>query len=92
MWTNPSATASVEEGDVISSLPVPPVRAAQNNVRMMTIPDILKELEPYTGKFPMKAMRATIEIGNTDCVAIVAGVDTRRSGLQVQVASSLIDK
>ena len=28
---------------------------------MMTIPEILKELEPYTGKFPMKAMRAAIE-------------------------------
>ena len=27
----------------------------------MTIPEILKELEPYTGKFPMKAMRAAIE-------------------------------
>jgi hypothetical protein len=28
---------------------------------MMTIPDILKELEPYTGRFPMKAMQAAIE-------------------------------
>jgi hypothetical protein len=27
----------------------------------MTIPEILKELEPYTGKFPMVAMRAAIE-------------------------------
>lgn len=27
----------------------------------MTIPEILKELEPYTGKFPMKAMKAAIE-------------------------------
>ncbi len=27
----------------------------------MTIPEILKKLEPYTGKFPMKAMRAAIE-------------------------------
>jgi len=27
----------------------------------MTIPEILKELEPFTGKFPMKAMRAAIE-------------------------------
>ena len=27
----------------------------------MTIPEVLKELEPYTGKFPMKAMRAAIE-------------------------------
>jgi len=27
----------------------------------MTIPEILKELEPYTGRFPMKAMRAAIE-------------------------------
>jgi hypothetical protein len=27
----------------------------------MTIPQILKELEPYTGKFPMKAMKAAIE-------------------------------
>jgi hypothetical protein len=27
----------------------------------MTISEILKELEPYTGKFPMKAMRSTIE-------------------------------
>jgi hypothetical protein len=26
----------------------------------MTIPEILKELEPYTGKFPMKAMRAAV--------------------------------
>ncbi|HEY6184982.1 MAG TPA: DUF1186 domain-containing protein, partial [Terriglobales bacterium] len=28
----------------------------------MTIPEILKELEPYTGRFPMKAMRAAIEL------------------------------
>ena len=28
---------------------------------MMTIPEVLKELEPYTGSFPMKAMRAAIE-------------------------------
>jgi hypothetical protein len=28
---------------------------------MMTIPEILKELEPYTGRFPMKAMQAAIE-------------------------------
>jgi hypothetical protein len=27
----------------------------------MTIPEILKKLEPYTGRFPMKAMRAAIE-------------------------------
>lgn len=27
----------------------------------MTIPEILKELEHYTGRFPMKAMKATIE-------------------------------
>jgi hypothetical protein len=27
---------------------------------MMKIPDILKELEPYTGRFPMQAMRAAI--------------------------------
>jgi hypothetical protein len=27
----------------------------------MTVPDILKELEPYTGRFPMKAMRAAVE-------------------------------
>ncbi|HLH51988.1 MAG TPA: DUF1186 domain-containing protein, partial [Verrucomicrobiae bacterium] len=27
----------------------------------MTIPEILKELEPYTRKFPMEAMRAAIE-------------------------------
>jgi len=27
----------------------------------MTIPEILQELGPYTGKFPMKAMRAAIE-------------------------------
>lgn len=26
----------------------------------MTIPEILKELEPYTGRFPMEAMRAAI--------------------------------
>ncbi len=29
--------------------------------RRMTIPEILKELEPYTGKFLMKAMREAIE-------------------------------
>jgi hypothetical protein len=28
---------------------------------MMTIPEILKELELYTGRFPMKAMKAAIE-------------------------------
>src|ERR1035437_5368353 len=28
---------------------------------MMTIPEILKELESYTGRFPMKAMQAAIE-------------------------------
>jgi hypothetical protein len=28
---------------------------------MLTIPEILKELEPYTGSFPMEAMRAAIE-------------------------------
>jgi len=27
----------------------------------MTIPEILKELEPYTGRFPVEAMRAAIE-------------------------------
>ena len=27
----------------------------------MTIPEILKQLEPYTGRFPMAAMRAAIE-------------------------------
>lgn len=27
----------------------------------MTIPEILKELEPYTGRFPMKAMKAAVE-------------------------------
>ena len=27
----------------------------------MTIPEILNELEPYTGRFPMKAMKAAIE-------------------------------
>ncbi len=27
----------------------------------MTISEILRELEPYTGRFPMKAMRAAIE-------------------------------
>jgi len=27
----------------------------------MTVPEILKELEPYTGRFPIKAMRAAIE-------------------------------
>ena len=61
MWTNPNATASVEEDDLVSSLPVLPLRVAHERVRMMTIPEILKELEPYTGKFPMKAMRAAIE-------------------------------
>ena len=28
---------------------------------MMTIPEILKELEPYTGRFPMEAMKAAID-------------------------------
>ena len=28
---------------------------------MMTVPEILKELEPYTGRFPMEAMEAAIE-------------------------------
>ncbi|MHC1767345.1 MAG: DUF1186 domain-containing protein [Verrucomicrobiia bacterium] len=27
----------------------------------MTIPEILKELEPYTGKFPMEAMKAAVK-------------------------------
>jgi hypothetical protein len=27
----------------------------------MTIPEILRDLEPFTGKFPMKAMRAAVE-------------------------------
>ena len=27
----------------------------------MTIPEILKELEPYTGHFPMTAMKAAVE-------------------------------
>jgi len=27
----------------------------------MTIPEILKELEPYTGRFPRQAMKAAIE-------------------------------
>ena len=27
----------------------------------MTVPEILKELEPYTGRFPMEAMKAAIE-------------------------------
>jgi hypothetical protein len=27
----------------------------------MTIPEILKTLEPYTGRFPMEAMRAAIQ-------------------------------
>jgi len=27
----------------------------------MTVPEILQELEPYTGKFPMKALRAAID-------------------------------
>src|SRR6266550_5598728 len=27
----------------------------------MTIPEILKELEPYTGRFPMKALQAAVE-------------------------------
>jgi Protein of unknown function (DUF1186) len=30
-------------------------------MQMMTIPEILKELEPYTGRFPMQAMQAAIE-------------------------------
>ena len=37
------------------------MRAAHDRVQMMTIPEILKELEPYTGRFPMKAMRAAFE-------------------------------
>ena len=28
---------------------------------MMTIPEIFKELEPYTGRFPMQALKAAIE-------------------------------
>jgi hypothetical protein len=28
---------------------------------MLTIPEILKELEPYTGRFPMEAMKAAVE-------------------------------
>src|SRR6266496_4094532 len=28
---------------------------------LMTIPEILKELEPYTGRFPERAMRAAVE-------------------------------
>ena len=34
-----------------------------NNARVpeMTIPEILKDLEPYTGRFPMKAMSAAVE-------------------------------
>ncbi len=28
---------------------------------MMTVPEILQELEPYTGRFPMRAMEAAIE-------------------------------
>ncbi len=32
-----------------------------NNTReVMTVPEILKALEPYTGRFPMKAMKAAI--------------------------------
>jgi hypothetical protein len=27
----------------------------------MTVPEILKELEPYTGRFPMEAMRAAVD-------------------------------
>jgi hypothetical protein len=27
----------------------------------MTLPEILSQLEPYTGRFPMKAMRAAVE-------------------------------
>jgi hypothetical protein len=32
-----------------------------SKVLMMTIPEILKELEPYTGRFPMQAMQTAIE-------------------------------
>jgi hypothetical protein len=28
---------------------------------MMTVAEILKELEPYTGHFPMEAMKAAVE-------------------------------
>jgi hypothetical protein len=28
---------------------------------MMAIPEILKELEPYTGKFPLEVMKAAVE-------------------------------
>jgi len=28
---------------------------------LMTIPEFLKELEPYTGRFPERAMRAAVE-------------------------------
>ncbi len=36
MWTNPNATASVEEGDLVSSLPVLPVSDAYNRRRFLT--------------------------------------------------------
>ena len=32
-----------------------------HNPIIMTVPEILKELEPYTGRFPMKAMKAAIK-------------------------------
>jgi hypothetical protein len=39
----------------------PPAALIDNNAKIMTVPEILKELEPYTGRFPMKAMKAAIE-------------------------------
>jgi hypothetical protein len=46
VWTSQNATASVEGGVVVSSLLALRVKTAHNGVRMMTIPEILKELEP----------------------------------------------
>src|SRR5713101_5305708 len=41
----------------------------------MTIPEILKELEPYTGRFPMEAMRAAIEQRETITPELVRVVE-----------------
>jgi Protein of unknown function (DUF1186) len=60
MWTNQNATGNLEEGDVVPYPPVLPMQAVSNRVQMLTIPEILKELEPYTGRFPKKAMPAAI--------------------------------
>ena len=51
----------------------------------MTIPEILKEMEPYTGKFPMQAMREAIEQRDYDVFhSRVTLSGWRKLGLVVQ--------